>query len=391
MCIAIISESGVKLPRKKVLKQCFENNPDGAGYAVLLSTDEWECKKGFMTFKSFWKSFNKEGYTEDDTVLIHFRIGTSGKKINNKNNHPDCTHPFPITSNEEELKSHRFITSNILMHNGTCGQGREDLSDTMVAIIDYVEPLIHDIENEKILNIIHKCIGTTSRWFIAKGKTSWMLGGWEEEKETGLWYSNRGYLPPKKYEPYVYTNSSTYTYGTGWHTYKKDPIIKTTGSSKLMYFEDGEWSWEKWDKLNTPLLAAPVAKKKESSKTYEVFNEKNELTTLIDADGSIVWEKEEVVDFDCPFCTNSINIEVISDDGECPFCYEEVWNVVTDYDRVVLKDDEDYKCPNCGEEDYLIEPLHNIGDTECCKCGAIFNDNSSDVLGWAFKRQGGVG
>jgi len=54
MCIAIISESGVKLPTKKVLKRCFINNPDGAGYGIfLLDSYEWECKKGFMTFKSF--------------------------------------------------------------------------------------------------------------------------------------------------------------------------------------------------------------------------------------------------------------------------------------------------------------------------------------------------
>ena len=40
MCIAILSENGVELPNKETLKLCFTNNPDGAGYAVLLSTKE---------------------------------------------------------------------------------------------------------------------------------------------------------------------------------------------------------------------------------------------------------------------------------------------------------------------------------------------------------------
>ena len=398
MCIAIISENGVSLPKKTVLKRCFEKNPDGAGYAVLLSTNEWECKKGFMTFKSFWKSFNREQYTNEDTVIIHFRIGTSGKKIEKKNAHPDCTHPFPITSNEEELMAHSFIAKNIMMHNGVCGSGRGDLSDTMVAIVDYIDPLLPHIEDKKMLNILHKCLGTTNRWFIAKENNSWMLGDWEEDKETGIFYSNRGYLPEKKYEPYTYDGRTShwYNYGTGWK--KEDPVIANTGASKAMYYVDGKWSWEKWGRLNTPLLAAPQQKKEGNFKTYEVFNEKNELTTIIDADGSVVWEKDkddDVVDFDCPYCTNSINFEVLSDEGECPFCYEQVWHVINDadyiYENATLKDDLTYKCPNCGEEDYLIEPLHNIGDTECCKCGAIFNDNSDAIIGWAFKKAIGGG
>ena len=157
-----------------------------------------------------------------------------------------------------------------------------------------------------------------------------------------------------------------------------------------MYYENGKWSWEKWNRLNTPLLAAP--KKEENFKTYEVFNEKNELTTIIDKDGSVVWEVDDSdeIDFDCPFCANSINAALLSDEGECPYCNEKVWELIK-YDNAVLKDDLTYQCPNCGEEDYLIEPLHNIGDTECCKCGAIFNDNSAAIIGWAFKKEGGVG
>ena len=376
MCIGIISENGVDLPEKKVLKQCFTNNPDGAGYAVLLSTNEWECKKGFMTWKAFWRSFNKEKYTKEDTVIIHFRIGTSGKQIEKKNAHPDCTHPFPITSNEDELMAHSFISKNIMMHNGICGKGRENLSDTMVAIVDYIDPLLPYIEDEKMLNIMHKCLGTTNRWFVANENNSWMLGDWEEDKKTGIWYSNKGYLPEEKKVSTIYNynrNYTPYNYGAGW---KKDKaVIVKTGSSKLMYYENGVWSWDKWDRLNTPLLSAPT-----KVKEYSVYNEKNEVTSIIDAAGNIIWEKDEEAyeDFDCPYCGNSINYGVISDLGECCFCYE-----VVSY----ANSEDDYCCPNCGEKDYLIEPQHGVGDTECCKCGAIFNDNSDEVLSWAFKKE----
>ena len=356
MCIAIISESGVSLPKKTVLKRCFKNNPDGAGYAVLLADNTWEGKKGFMTWKTFWKAFNNERYTKDDTVLIHFRIGTSGKK-----EHPDCTHPFPITENEEELMKHHFISKSIIMHNGTCGQGRKDLSDTMVAIVDYVDPLLPHIENEKMLNILHKCIGTSSRWFIANGNSSWMLGDWDEEKETGLWYSNRGYLPPAKTTTTHYNYTSHYSY-TPWYKGKeKEPVISYTGSSKLMYYKKGIWSWDKWEQFNRPLLAAP----KKDDTTYEVFDEEGNLSMIIDIDGNTLWEKPDdtTIPFDCPYCTNTIADDVISDLGECPFCYEVV-SVPPGKDT-----NDDACCPNCGEDSYLIEPMYNNADTECCKCG----------------------
>ena len=380
MCIAIVSEVGVELPKKKILKRCFENNPDGAGYAVMLPTEKWEGKKGFMTWKSFWKAFNKEQYSKDDMVLIHFRIGTSGKK-----EHPDCTHPFPVTDNEADLILHHFVSDSIIMHNGTCGQGRKDLSDTMVAIIDFAEPLLPHLEDAKMLSILHKCLGGTSRWFIANKTHSWMLGDWEEEKETGIWYSNRGYLQ----QPKVTTYNNVYS---PWqHLKEPDPIVVHTGSSKLMYWMNGEWSWKQWDKLTAPLLAA--SKPKKTDKTYEVFDENNDLISIIDIAGRIVWEKpeDESIPFDCPYCTNSISDIVLSSMGECPFCYEFVSSSAKTWDE----GNGDMVCPNCGEQNYLIEPayLDDVADTECVKCGALFDEGSDMIIGWASglqKRGGGI-
>ena len=380
MCIAILSENGVELPNKETLKLCFTNNPDGAGYAVLLSTKEWECKKGFMSWKSFWKSFRKENYTKEDTVVIHFRIGTSGKQ-----KHPDCTHPFPITDNEEDLILHNFKCNNITMHNGTCGRGEGTLSDTMVAIINYIEPLMPYIENDKIINIIQKCIGSTSRWFIAKQDSYWMIGDWEEEKETGIWYSNKGYIPCKPALVYRFPSKHNEKWDHTNTWYNSNVIMHETGASKVMYFENDKWSWDKWDRLNRPLLDTPKPKDKE----YEVFDENNELITIIDADGDIVWQKEDedIEDYDCPYCKNSINDELLTELGECPYCHEIVNYIM--YNCNIIYDspkEEEFCCPSCGEKDYIVEPHTNIADSECCKCGAIFNDNSTNIVGWAYNK-----
>jgi hypothetical protein len=255
--------------------------------------------------------------------------------------------------------------------------------------VDYVEPLLPYIENAKMLNIMHECVGVNSRWFLAKGNKSWMLGDWEEEKETGIWYSNKGYLP----KPAAITSYGNWTQGS-WYSGKdkEDPTVTYTGSSKLMYISKGNWSWEQWDNMNVPKLPAPPSPKK-NDKTYEIFDENNDLTTIIDIDGNVVWEKpaDESIPFDCPYCTNRIDELVLSDMGECPFCYEFVsssakttWN----------EDKQPMCCPHCGEQNYLIEPayLDDIADTECVKCGALFDEGSDIILGWAggLKGRGGA-
>jgi len=382
MCIAIVSESGVKLPTKKVLKRCFENNPDGAGYGVYLAEEKWECKKGFETWNSFWKAFKQENYSKDDTVIIHFRIGTSGKKgKKNQNNHPDCTHPFPITDNEADLMQHHFVADNILMHNGTCGKGKDDLSDTMLAIINYVDPLLPYIDSDKMFNILEKCIGNTSRWFITKGKYTWMIGDWEKDKDTGIWYSNKGYLPQPKttYQHYTYTGSKSHWYPSG---YRVEAEIKYLESSKLLFCDNGKWSWDKWNQLTTPLLAAPKPTSMiDMNKTYETYDEQGQLSALIDIDGNIVWERPEDTskDFDCPYCANKVRDNIMSAFGECPYCYEVV-SIPPDNneknDRLV--------CPFCGETEYLIEPNPYVvsSEVECVKCGSIFDEETDEIIGW---------
>jgi hypothetical protein len=373
MCIAIVKESGVPFPTKEVLERCWENNDDGGGYAVLLASHKWECKKGFMTFESFYNSFLSEDYQLDDTVLIHFRIGTSGKKTDNKEAHPDCTHPFPISNDPDDFMLHHFTAEGVVMHNGMCGSGDGDLSDTMVGIRDFVAPLSPYFDDKNIIPILHNLINVHSRWFIAKGNHTWYLGDWIEEEETGLWYSNKGYLPKPVHTNVIY-------YGAGVQTedkfYSRNVPVHNIDAGKKEYFKDGKWCWDIWNGKDEKQDVTVI----DDNIVFEVYDDNDVLMHKIDIHGNIIddnTDDTELYDFDCPYCANSINESILNDRMECPFCN---FNV---YLPTIYNLPDDYECPNCGEQYYLIEPHNHVGDTECQKCGAIFSDKTGAILGWA--------
>ena len=54
MCIIVAKEKGQKLPSKDILKTCFNNNDDGAGF-MYVQDGKVIIDKGYMDFKSFYK------------------------------------------------------------------------------------------------------------------------------------------------------------------------------------------------------------------------------------------------------------------------------------------------------------------------------------------------
>lgn len=112
MCVAVIKPIGADLPTEIELRNCFVNNPHGAGY-MFLNNGMLHIKKGFMDFDSFYKSFCDENFSKDDPIFIHFRIATHG--LVDEGN----THPFPITQKISSLRSTEFTFKGYgLMHNG---------------------------------------------------------------------------------------------------------------------------------------------------------------------------------------------------------------------------------------------------------------------------------
>ena len=107
MCIAIYSLKGTDIPSEDILKTCFLNNPDGAGFAFNKG-GKVHIVKGFMDYKGFMAAFKKydaEFGFKQRGVLIHFRIATHGG-VN-----VGCCHPFPISPNEKQLKKSNHLWS----------------------------------------------------------------------------------------------------------------------------------------------------------------------------------------------------------------------------------------------------------------------------------------
>lgn len=240
MCIIVAKEKGKKLPSKDILKTCFDNNSDGAGL-MYVQDNKVVIDKGYMTFKSFYKRIKKlqkrfNSDLTDKAIVIHFRIGTSGEK--NKS----TTHPFPISSNSEDLKKTYIKTDLGIVHNGIISgyvYGK-DLSDTQNFVKDFLEPLKelnkNFYKNDKILNIIDKELGGKLAILDTK-ETITYIGSFETEN--GVKYSNSTYKTSRytysssKFTTYNYPSYSGYNdyndyndYNSTYDTYTLDEFIK---------------------------------------------------------------------------------------------------------------------------------------------------------------------
>lgn len=208
MCVIVSKEKNVKLPSKKILKTCFDNNPDGAGL-MYVKDNKVVIDKGYMTFNSFYKRIKqlKKEFNSDLTdkaIVFHFRIGTSGGNIK------ENTHPFPISSDIKDLKALHINTDIAVAHNGIIsGYVYDTLSDTQNFIKDFLEPLKelnkNFYKNDKILNIIDKELGGKLTILDTKENITY-IGSFETEN--GVKYSNSTY----KTSRYSYSSSKFTTY-----------------------------------------------------------------------------------------------------------------------------------------------------------------------------------
>lgn len=203
MCIVIYKPKNKIIP-KHYLENAFRYNSDGAGFLVHdSSNNKLICKKGFFTFKLFWKEYLKY---YNHQCIIHFRIKTSGER-----NEDNC-HPF-------------FINDGLgFAHNG-------------IIIIDQKDSRYSDTWhfNKKILQHYHrncpeawfnnrfknlfdrinnpqcKSINLLSSKFVFMDKfgnisiINESAGDWED----GVWYSNKSYKNTKNKSSFEFINDET--------------------------------------------------------------------------------------------------------------------------------------------------------------------------------------
>ena len=119
MCVIVAKDRGVALPENDTLHECFNHNNDGAGFAYARG-GRVHIRKGFMTWRKFKKGLRRERLEDRDSIIYHFRIGTSGTT------RPHNTHPFPMSSSEKLLRATWVSTNCAIAHNGVISYFGED-------------------------------------------------------------------------------------------------------------------------------------------------------------------------------------------------------------------------------------------------------------------------
>ncbi len=128
MCLIIVAPKGTDKYSKLIdssIDNGAETNDDGYGYCYKKDKDKQiYISKGYTDVKLLKESIKSKDLKPEDELLIHFRIGTSGKK-DNKN----C-HPFVISESQDEILTiEGFVEKPVLTHNGVFGKYTEHQSD----------------------------------------------------------------------------------------------------------------------------------------------------------------------------------------------------------------------------------------------------------------------
>ena len=197
MCILVFKPKNIEFPTKEALQNCFENNPDGSGYA-WIDHGISHIRKGFLTFNDFYASLEKDMKKLIGVdVALHFRFATHGSVIEG-----NC-HPFPVSCNIRDLKAVRLDGKfKIMAHNGIISslgkrakKTKSDLSDTMV----FAKELRSFGENHKN----NRSILESGKFVIMDQKGSRRYGHFIEDN--GIFYSNDGYLGLDVIWPYTFS------------------------------------------------------------------------------------------------------------------------------------------------------------------------------------------
>lgn len=229
MCIIVYKPSNTTYPTWNTLKECFNNNPNGAGF-MYINNGKVEGHKGFMDFGSFKKAIKKVKATGYNGALVmHFRITTHG------GTKPENTHPFPLTTRDAKLRDLHWKSDVGIAHNGTIPltYSAKDMSDTMEFIRDYATRLIHNsvyYRDPFTCNMLEELANSRLCILSDDGHVELLGTGWNEHD--GCWYSNTSW------KPYVYKYSSVKKstpdyYDWGWYKDEETEADKD-------YYEDYE-------------------------------------------------------------------------------------------------------------------------------------------------------
>lgn len=302
MCIAILNTKGTTL-KKEILRNCWENNGDGAGMLYINNQNKLEVFKEMRSFESFYEKYRevKSNYGRRNIVL-HFRISTHGRV-----NETNC-HPF-------------LVDDNIgFVHNGMIYDVpiSTEYSDTYMFNESILKGLRKGFEyNETILDMLEHFIGIGSKLIFLNDNNEFFIvnesaGHWH----LGCWFSNTSYQQVNSWFDFggIRKEKKSFSYS---------PSLKqTTGSH---YY--------------------------------------GAARSFIDEDcsrcGSPLYGEKELEDGICVFCrdeeqaSNTNHYQELVDGGICPWCEEEE-------SSVYVADFNEHVCKNCAS--FFIEETKVSGE-----------------------------
>jgi hypothetical protein len=201
MCVICVKPKGKAFPTTEKLLKMYSTNDDGAGF-MFMRDNKVKIQKGFMSYKSFRKALRRADLTDDDVVVMHFRIATAGSIS------PSNTHPFPISSEVKELQSRNIETDLGIAHNGilSCGgDKKEDLSDTQTFIRDVLssDAIRNSLYEGPTADLIEMAIGSSKMVVLNSDGELAFMGEWKKDDKDitdECWYSNLNWswTPTKK-------------------------------------------------------------------------------------------------------------------------------------------------------------------------------------------------
>lgn len=233
MCLIVAKPKGVKMPKRKRIRDWFESHPDGFGLA-FQHNGSVRILKGALTIEEAFEILDKMVYylgsksPREVDVIMHFRVATAGVIT------PANCHPFPITAEQEKLGSLDLLSENALAHNGMItGYGYTTYTykggvfgyteptgtktDTQKFIEDYLVALGKHLWLPAVQALIEKC--TSSKFAILSNIGIVYIGQFIEEN--GLKFSNIGYkanpanAPMVAYKPFgVYNQDEVAQWNT---------------------------------------------------------------------------------------------------------------------------------------------------------------------------------
>lgn len=179
MCIAILNTKQTTL-KKQLLRNCWENNGDGAGILYINNDNKLEFFKEMNDFNKFYDKYIdvRKKYGKRNMVL-HFRISTHGK-VNTTN----C-HPFLVND------SLGFVHNGMIYDVPTS----TEFSDTYMFNESILKNFTDGFEyNETIMDMIEGFIGNGSKLVFLNDNDDYFIvnekaGHWN----LGCWFSNSSY------------------------------------------------------------------------------------------------------------------------------------------------------------------------------------------------------